>query len=95
MGYRDGDRTLYVTPYNNLGEVLYVFDNIVAYWSSLWLDANEEFDVMIRADFVLAQFAGKMFFVREGNHRLSAWWRHVNNHHSLDKIGIPLFIALL
>ena len=66
MGYRDGDRALYVSPYNNMNNVLYVSDDIMASWSSLWLEANEEFDAMLRADSVLAQFAGKMFFVWEG-----------------------------
>lgn len=85
MGYRDGDRALYVSPYNNLDEVLLVSDNIMASWSSYWKDANEEFDAMLRNDSDLAHLAGKMFFVWEGNHRLSAWWRHVNKHHSVDK----------
>ncbi len=85
MGYRDGDRAMYVSSYNNLNEVLSVSDDIKASWSPLWLEANEEFDAMLRADSVLAQFAGKMFFVWEGNHRLTAWWRHINKHHSLDK----------
>jgi len=30
MGYRDGDRAMYVSPYNNLDEVLHVFDDIRA-----------------------------------------------------------------
>ena len=85
MGYRDGDRALYVSPYNNLDEVLLVSDNIMASWSSLWKEANEEFDAMLRNDSDLAHLAGKMFFVWEGNHRVTAWWRHVNKHHSLDK----------
>ena len=85
MGYRDGDRALYVSPYNNINEVLFVSDDIMASWSSFWLEANEEFEAMLRADSVLAQFAGNMFFVWEGNHRLTAWWRHINNHHPRDK----------
>ena len=36
MGYRDGDRAMYVSPYNNLNEVLHVSDDIRASWSSLW-----------------------------------------------------------
>ena len=35
IGYRDGDRALYVSPYNNLVEVLHVFNDIKASWSSL------------------------------------------------------------
>jgi hypothetical protein len=41
MGYRDGDRALYVSPYNNLDEVFYVTDDIKASWSPLWEEANK------------------------------------------------------
>ena len=85
MGYREGDRALYVSPFNNLGEVLHVSDDILSSWSSLWQEANEEFDSMLRNDTNLAHLAGKMFFVWEGNHRLTAWCRHINKHHSLNK----------
>ena len=37
------------------------------------------------ADLDLARFSGKMFYVWEGNHRVTAWWRHVNNFHRNDK----------
>ncbi len=67
MGYRDGDRALYVSPYNNLDKVLYVSNDIMASWSSLWLEVNEEFDAILRADSVLAHIAGKMLFVWEGS----------------------------
>jgi hypothetical protein len=50
MGYRDGDRALYVSPYNNLDEVLYVTDDIKASWSPLWEEANKEFDVILEND---------------------------------------------
>ena len=85
MGYREGDRALYVSPYNNLNEVLDVSDDIHNSWSSLWQRANEEFDAMLQNDPDLAHLSGKMFYVWEGNHRLLAWWRHINKHHSLDK----------
>ena len=85
MGYRDGDRAMYISPYNNLDEVLHVRDNIRASWSLLWHEANEEFDSMLQSDSDLAHLVGKMFFIWEGNYRLTAWWRHINNHQSLDK----------
>jgi hypothetical protein len=85
MGYRDGDRAMYVSPYNNLDEVLHVSDDIRASWSSLWQEASDEFDSMLEKDSDLSNFVGKMFFVREGNHRLTAWFRHINKHHSMDK----------
>jgi hypothetical protein len=40
---------------------------------------------MLQNDPDLAHLAGKMFFVWEGNHRLTAWSRHINKHHALDK----------
>jgi hypothetical protein len=85
MGYRDGDRALYVSPYNNLSEELHVSDDIHNSWSPFWKEANEEFETMLQNDPDLAHLCGKMFYVWEGNHRLSAWWRHINKHHSLDK----------
>ena len=60
-------------------------DNIMASWSSLCKEANEEFDAMLRTDSDLAHLADKMFFVWEGNHHLTAWWRHVNKYHSVKK----------
>ena len=36
MGYHDGDHAMYVSPYNNLDEVLQVSDDIRASWSSYW-----------------------------------------------------------
>ena len=85
MDYHDGDRALYVSPYNNLDEVLDVSDDILASWCSLWQEANEKFNAMLRNDSDLAHLAGKMFHVWEGNHLLTTWWRHINKHHLLDK----------
>jgi hypothetical protein len=85
MGYRDGDRALYVSLYNNLDEVLHVSDDVKSSWSPLWQEANAEFDAILERDPDLANFVGKMFYVWEGNHRLTAWWRHINKHHPLDK----------
>jgi len=85
MGYREGDRALYVSPFNNLEEALLVSDDIMSSWTPLWQEANEEFDSMLQNDPDLAHLAGKMFFLWEGNHRLTAWSRHINKHHSLDK----------
>ena len=63
MGYRDSDGAMYLSPYNNLDEVLHVCDNIQASSSLLWQEANEEFDSMLQNDSDLSHFAGKMFFV--------------------------------
>ena len=84
MGHHDGDRALYVSPYNNLDKVLQVSNDIQASWSSLWQEANEKFDAMPQNDSDLAYLARKMFHVWEGNHQLTVWWRHNYKHHPLD-----------
>jgi hypothetical protein len=85
MGYRDGDRAMYVSLYNNLDEVFNVSDDIRASWSSLWQECSDEFDSMLKKDSDLSQFVDKMFFMWQGNHRLTSWFRHINKHHSMDK----------
>ena len=85
MDYCDGDRAKYVSPYNNLDEVLHVSDDVHVSRSLLWQEANDEFDSMLQNNPDLAHLVGKIFFVWEGNHLLTAWWRHINKHHSLDK----------
>ena len=85
MGYRDGDRALYVSAYNNLDEQLHVSDDIQASWSTFWQEANEEFDTMLQNDSDLAHLAGKMFYVWEGNHRLTAWWRGRHSYVSVER----------
>ena len=76
---------MYVCPYNNLDDVLHVSDDIKASWSPLWQEVRTEFDAILQRDSDLAIFVDKMFYVWEGNHRLTAWWRHINIHHPLDK----------
>ena len=84
-GYRDGDRVLYVALHNNKDEDLEVTEDISSTWSPLWKRASEAFDERMAADPDLAHFVGKMFFVWEGNHRLTAWWRHVNRFHANEE----------
>ena len=67
MGYCDGDQAIYVSPYNNLNEIPHVSDNIKSSWSSLWHEANDEFDAIFQKDSDLIHFADKMFYVWEGN----------------------------
>ena len=94
MGYRDGDRAMYVSIYNNLDEVFHVSDDMKSSWSPLWQEANSEFEAILQSDSDLSIFVDKMFYVLERNHRLTAWWRHINNHHRWTKIGISLLIVL-
>ena len=75
----------FVMGYRNDDSGMFVFDDIRASRSSLWWEANEEFDSMLQNDSDLAHLVGKMFYVWKGNHRLTVWWRHINKHHSMDK----------
>jgi hypothetical protein len=72
MGYRDDDCAIYVSPYNNLDEVLLVSDDIGASWSSLWQECSNEFDSILEKDSDLSQFIGKMFFVLGGESSLDS-----------------------
>ena len=83
-GYREGDRVLYVSPYNNFDRFLDISNAIKDSWSNLWKVANECFEERLVQDEDLAPLSGKMFFVYEGNHRLTAWWRHINKYHGSD-----------
>jgi hypothetical protein len=83
-GYRDGDRVMYISMYNNDKQTRDVTDEVMAKWSPLWRDANDAFEFELQSDEDWSQFSGKMFFVWEGNHRLSAWLRHINKHHADD-----------
>lgn len=85
MGYRDGDRAMYVSPYTDLGGVLLLTDEIKASWSPMWLEANAEFEEKCLSDPDIAFLKDKMFYVWEGNHRLTAWWRHIDKHHGNDR----------
>ena len=84
-GYRDSDRVLYVSIYNDKAETLDVTSDISNSWSGLWQSANDHFEAELVDDPDLARFSGKMFYVWEGNHCITAWWRHVNNFHRDDK----------
>ena len=84
-GYRDGDRVLYVSIYNNRAETLDVTSDMYDSWNGLWQSANDHFPAELDADPDLARFSGKMFYMWEGNHRVTAWWHHVNNFHHNDE----------
>ncbi len=81
-GYRDGDRVLYLSVYNNLEVSRDVTDQITSQWSPLWQKVNLEFERKLEADDDLASLRGKMFYVWDGNHRVTAWTRHIKNFHA-------------
>lgn len=41
---------------------------------------------MLRKYFDLTCLACKMFYMWKGNHRLMILWRHINNHHLINKV---------
>ena len=84
-GYCDSDLVLYVAIYNDKAETLDVTSDLYDSWSGLWQFANDPFEAKLVADPDLAKFSGKMFYVWEGNHRVTAWWRHVNSFHHDDE----------
>ena len=85
LGYREGDRVMYVFAFNDIFVDLPVSSAIMVACSLLWQEASAEFDVKLKDDPDLAHLLGKMYFVWEGNHRLTAWWRHINNNHANEK----------
>ena len=72
-GYQDGDCVLYVTLYNNHKDSLDVSNDIMASWDDHWKAASNRFDAHLLADPDLAHMVGKMFYIWEGNHRLTTW----------------------
>ena len=95
-GYQDGDCVLYVALYNNHKDSLEVSDDIIASWNDHWRAANNRFDAYLLADPNLAHMVGKMFYVWEGNHRLTAWWRYTNKFHNDEvKWHMPLWCIIL
>ena len=81
-GYQDGDCVLYVALYNNHKDSLAVSDDIKDSWDDHWKATSNRFDARLLADSDLAHMVRKMFYVWEGNHRLTTWWRHINKFHA-------------
>ena len=50
MGYREGDRVMYVSVFNDILVDLPVSPAIMASWSPLWQEASAEFDVKLKKD---------------------------------------------
>lgn len=81
-GYREGDRVMYVSLFDVDDKALRLDYGIVRTWNNHWVDANNIFESNLAQDPELRQFSGKMFYVYEGNHRLTAWMRHIEDFHS-------------
>jgi len=81
-GYREGDRVLYVSIVNDRGESLCVTEDKLSSWGPIWQQANDVFEESLSQDEDLKGFKGKMFWVWEGNHRVTAWRRHIDKVHA-------------
>ena len=64
-GYRDRDRVMYISMYNNEELSSKVTEEVKADWSPCWERANQSFENELQADPDLKQFFGKMFLVFE------------------------------
>lgn len=82
-GYREGDRVLYVSPYDKDGNTMDIRD--AETWGEHWQSSNTSFEEILKNDKDYERFCGKMFFVWEGNHRVTAWRRHIDRLHGEDK----------
>jgi hypothetical protein len=83
-GYREGDRVLFVSPFNNKEWTMDVTNRELEKWGSHWNHVNNDFEKELEGDDDLTDLRGRMFFVWDGNHRVTAWMRHIRNCHSND-----------
>jgi hypothetical protein len=81
-GYREGDRVLYVSPFDITDKDLAVREDDAIWSNPLWKSANNEFEEYLSSDPDLHQFRNKYFYVYEGNHRVTAWMGYIHKYHS-------------
>jgi hypothetical protein len=81
-GYREGDRVLYVSPFDITDKNLAVRKDDAIWSNPLWMAANDEFEEYLSSDPDLHQFRNKYFYVYEGNHRVTAWMGYIHKYHS-------------
>jgi hypothetical protein len=62
MGYREGEKTFYVSPQNWQGKTKFT-TNFVKFKSSFWKLRNEEFEAFLKTNANLSSLCGKMFHV--------------------------------
>jgi hypothetical protein len=82
-GYREGDRVLYVSSYDKDENTMDIRDEDT--WGEHWQFFNKSFAEILKNDKDYERFCDKMFFVWEGNHRVTAWRRHIDKVHGKDK----------
>jgi hypothetical protein len=82
-GYRKGDRVLYVSSYDKDGNTMDIRDEDT--WREHWQSSNKLFEKILKNDKDYERFCAKMFFVWEGNHRVTVWRHHIDKVHGEDK----------
>ena len=83
-GYRVGDRVIYVSLYDAQDRETPVTGCEDVWENPIWTRENDKFEARLQADPDLRQFSGKFFHVYEGNHRVTAWTRHIQILHADD-----------
>jgi hypothetical protein len=84
-GYREGARVLYVLIAKNNGSCLDLTDETINFWNQHWQSTNHRFEELLDKNKDLLKFKGKMFYVWEGNDRVTAWLHHIECHHHDDE----------
>jgi hypothetical protein len=59
-GSREGDRVLYVSPYDKDGNTMDIWDEDT--WEEHWQSSNKLFEEILESDKDYERFCGKMFF---------------------------------
>ena len=62
-GYREGDRVLYVSIFNDRGESLCVTEDKVNSWDPIWQHVNDVFEKSFSRYEDLKVFKDKMFWI--------------------------------
>jgi len=81
--YREGDKILYVSSYDKDRNTMDIRDENA--WGEHWQYSNKSFEEIFNNDKDYERFCGKMFFVGEGNHWVTAWRHHIDKFHGEDK----------
>ena len=61
-GYRDGDCVFYISATDSRGYFQFVDDEVRAFWSPNWAQANTMFEFQLDTDLSFTSYKNKMFF---------------------------------
>ena len=70
-GYRPRASVFYVSTTNEIGEERFVKNMDTSNWGPLWTSVNHEFEAKLVLDPHLKSLYDCMFFICDGNHRIS------------------------